>query len=510
MAQNVYGERNITQGDILTVPIRCACPSTSQAASGVKYLLNFLITWGDSISAIAKNFGVDQQSILDANELSADQVIFPFTTVLVPLTTEPTKISSSVASPPAPSPQTPTSPPGKSSSSKKWVYAGVGIGVGSLLLIALFAFLFCFFRRRSKEPKSKPFSSSPRPKMVSESTDYTALPENSKSWSASVSSQGFRSAVESLTIYKFQDLETATGNFSEENRIKGSVYRGSFKDDNAAVKVMKGDVSSEINILKKINHGNIIRLSGFCVHQGNTYLIYECADNGSLDDWLHGSKNQAASATLDWKKRVQIACDVANALNYLHKYTNPPYIHKNLKSSNILLDANFRAKIANFGLARSVDDQEEGGMQLTRHVIGTHGYLAPEYIENGVITAKLDVFAFGVVLLELLSGREALTGDKDKGEELLSASINKVLEGDNVREKFRGFMDPCLRNEYPLDLAFSVAQLAKNCVVHDLNSRPSMVEVFITLSKILSSLLDWDPSDELYRSMSQGSVRDRK
>ncbi|XP_031270098.1 protein LYK5-like isoform X4 [Pistacia vera] len=508
MAQNTYGEKNITEGNNLTVPIRCACPSTNQTASGVKYLLNFLITWGDSISAIAETFKVDEKSILDANELSSGQNIYPFTTILVPLKTEPTKIESPVASPPpAPSPQTPSNPPDESS--KKWVFVGVGIGVGLLLLIALLAFLFCFFRRKSKKPKSKPVSGS-GPKMVSETTDYTSLPENSKSWSTSVSTQGFRSAVESLTIYKFQDLATATGNFSEENRIKGSVYKGSFKGDDAAVKMMKGDVSSEINILKKINHSNIIRLSGFCVHQGNTYLVYESADNGSLDDWLH-SKYQTASATLDWKKRVQIAYDVANALNYLHKYTNPPYIHKNLKSSNILLDTNFRAKIANFGLARSVDDEEQGGMQLTRHVVGTHGYMAPEYIENGVITSKLDVFAFGVVILELLSGREALTGDKNRdknsGEEMLSVSINKVLEGDNVREKLRGFMDPSLRNEYPLDLAFSVAQLAKNCVAHDLNARPSMVEVFINLSKILSSLSDWDPSDELDRSKSVGSGR---
>ena len=127
--------------------------------------------------------------------------------------------------------------------------------------------------------------------------------------------------------------------------------------------------------------------------------------------------------------------------------------------------------------------------------------MAPEYIQNGVITPKLDVFAFGVVLLELLSGREAVAAapadgiEKNSEEVLLSASINGVLEGDRVREKLEGFMDPSLKREYPLDLAFSMAQLAQCCVAPQVNSRPTMGEAFITLSKILSSTLDRDPSD---------------
>ncbi|XP_042988562.1 protein LYK5-like [Carya illinoinensis] len=137
--------------------------------------------------------------------------------------------------------------------------------------------------------------------------------------------------------------------------------------------------------------------------------------------------------------------------------------------------------------------------------------MAPKYIENGVITPKLDVFAFGVVVLELLSGREAAAAGKDGGdrEELPFASIRLVLEGDNVRDKLREFVDPSLGHEYPLDLAFSIAQLAKNCAAHDLNSRQAMAEVFMTLSKILSSSLDWDPSDELKRSTSIGQTHSR-
>ncbi|GAV62574.1 Pkinase domain-containing protein, partial [Cephalotus follicularis] len=186
---------------------------------------------------------------------------------------------------------------------------------------------------------------------------------------------------------------------------------------------------------------------------------------------------------------------------------NPPYIHKNLKTSNILLDGNFRAKLANFGLARMVENDDQGGVHMTRHVVGTHGYMAPEYIENGVVTPKLDVFGFGVVVLELLSGREAAAIDKKAGEQLLSAAVIRVLEGDNVREKLRGFIDPSLKNEYPLDLAFSMAQQAKLCVADDPNARPAMSEILVTLSKILSSTLDWDPSDELDCSRSVSSGR---
>lgn len=494
MNQNPYGDRNLSVGLDLKVPLRCACPTSGQRASGFNYLLSYMIAWGDDYSAIAKLFGADVQSILDANELNADSIIFPFTPLLVPLKNKPSKIQVSQPTPaPDSPPQLPTTPIEHKSSTKKWVFVGVGIGAGVLLLLSAFLiWFFCGSRKAKPQPIPVPPIKRPPPQSHSYSDE--------KSWS--VSTEGVRYAIDSLTVYKFDDIEKATGFFGEANKIKGSVYRGSFKGDDAAVKVMRGDVSNEINLLKRINHSNIIRLSGFCVHEGNTYLVYEYAENGSVTDWLHSNKYETGS-TLTWKQRVQIAYDVADALNYLHNYTNPPHVHKNLKTSNILLDGNLRGKVSNFGLARTLENEDEGGFQLTRHVVGTHGYMAPEYIENGVITPKLDVFAFGVVMLELLSGKEATAGDRDGGrEELLSASIRVVLEGDSVREKLRGFIDPSLRHEYPLDLAFSMAQLAKNCVAHDINSRPAIPEVFMTLSKIFSSSLDWDPSDELQRSSS--------
>ncbi|KAK7320534.1 hypothetical protein VNO77_30089 [Canavalia gladiata] len=510
MAQNPYGERNLTVGLNLHVPLRCACPTQKQRDAGFKYLLTYLVSEGESVSSIADIFGVDEQTVLDANQLSSSSVIFYFTPILIPLKTEPPKRIQRAASPPENPPPPPSNPAGNggSGSSKKWVIVGVTVGVVLVVLMVLALFFLCFYRRRKEQglPPAKPFSTSTATEATKKADTTTPT---TQSWS--ISSEGIRYAIESLTVYKFEELQKATGFFGEDNRIKGSVYRASFKGDYAAVKIHKGDVSSEINILKKINHTNIIRLSGFCVYRGDTYLVYEFAENDSLDDWLHSEKKYQNSMSLSWVQRVQISHDVADALNYLHNYTNPPHIHKNLKSGNVLLDGNFRAKVSNFGLARVVEDKGDGGFQLTRHVVGTKGYMPPEYIENGLITPKMDVFAFGVLILELLSGREAIGGDKNGlGERMLAATVIQVLEGDNVREKLRGFMDPTLRDEYPLDLAYSMAEIAKRCVAHDLNSRPNISEVFMTLSKIHSSTLDWDPSDELERFRFVSQISDSR
>ncbi|KAF2303045.1 hypothetical protein GH714_012899 [Hevea brasiliensis] len=343
--QNPYDMYNLYAGLDIHVPLRCACPTSNQTAFGAKYMLTYMPTWDDDVSKIAQLFNVSEQNVLDANELLEDDLIYPFTPILVPISSEPSMIPSPPYSPP------PTrSPPvdvvlvSESNSSKKGVYEAIA----------------------------------------------------SKNNDLPITYEGIQHSIESLIIYKFEDIQSATGYFKEENKIKGSVYKGSFKGDHAAVKVMKGDVSGEINMLKKINHSNIARLSGFCVHDGNTYLACEYVQNGSLEDWLHSGKNNQTSCALSWKQRLQIAYNVADAFNYLHNYTTPPFVHKNLNTSNVLLDGDIRAKIVNFGLARKLANDGQGATWLTRHVVGTHGYMAPEYLENGLITPKLDVFAYGL------------------------------------------------------------------------------------------------------------------
>lgn len=511
IAQNRFNERQLFVNDRLTVPLRCACPTPKQTAAGFRYLLTYLIRQGNDIPTIADTFdgaGAEDQSIREANELSDNQNIFFFTPILVPLKIEPTKenLNTAILKPPSPPPPASSTTPSSENdgNSRKWVFVGVGSGAAVILLLA-FGFLFWFFSRRSKRHEHSPV---PPPKVADESGEAKGT------WSWSVSSEGIRSAMETLKIYRFEELEKATNSFAEANRIsKSSVYRGSFEGDDAAVKIMKGNVSPEIDLFRQINHLHIIRLSGFCLHEGVTYLVYEYAINGPLCNWLqrkgnsideiYNSSRDKSYLKLDWKHRVQIAYDVADALNYLHNFTNPPYLHKNLNSSNILLDGNMRAKIINFGLAKKLDDTDDQPI-TTRHVVGTYGYMAPEYLENGLVTLKLDVFAFGVVILELLSARDPIThAIGEKGDQiLLYESIREVLSGDNVRKKLREFIDPHLGEQYPLELAYSMAELAKNCVADDLNDRPTVPQVLIILSKILSSSLDWDPSYELQNSTS--------
>jgi serine/threonine protein kinase len=305
-----------------------------------------------------------------------------------------------------------------------------------------------------------------------------------------------REAVDTLKLYEYSELEKATAGFAEERQVPGnkSVYRAIINGDTVTVKRAIGDVSGEVGILTRVNHSCLVRLYGLCVHGGVTYLVSEFAENGALSDWLHGDGDH----TLRWRERVQVAFDIENALNYIHNYTYPPYVHKNLKSSNVLLDADLRAKVSSFGLARAVTPAD-GGAQFTCHVVGTKGYLGPEYLEHGLITPKLDVFAFGVILLELLSGKEAVFVDAETGEEALlweAAQEALVADGGHYLDQFkvRAFMDPRLHWDYPMDLALAVAALALRCVAREPRARPAMDNVYLSLSAVYNSTLDWDPA----------------
>lgn len=481
--QNIYKSRQLEVRMRFTAPVRCACPTRNQTAKGVKLLMTYMITWGDTIPAIAERFDADEQSVLDANELKEKDEIYPFNSLLVPLKRDPTRDQTIIPPSPSESPIPAIAPVERSKF--RPVLAAIGIGAGLVLL--LLCGLLVWFLHQRRHGKKKILDKE------RESGSAHEQPQKMASSKPPFLNGVIREAIETLTVYSFAELEEATGSFCDDNEIKGSVYRGVINGDIAAIKRTKGDVSKEINIMKKINHFHVIKLSGFCLHEGDTYLVYEYAENGSLSDWLHEKSSQPC---LSWKERVQIAFDIADGLNYLHNHTNPPYIHKDMKSSNALIDSNMRAKVANFGLARAM----ENGGQMTSHVVGTWGYMAPEYLEHGLITPKIDVFAFGVVMLELLSGREAIkqggggaNEDEGGGALLLSASVRKVLEGEGVREKLRGFVDPCLGDEYPMSLALSFAHLAMECVAKDPSSRPSMIEVHMSLLKILSSSLDWDP-----------------
>lgn len=230
------------------------------------------------------------------------------------------------------------------------------------------------------------------------------------------------------------------------------------------------------------------------------YLVYEYAENGSLSDCLHyqiaypDSSFSRTVGLLSWKLRVQIALDVSSGLEYLHNYTKPSLVHKDVKSSNILLDRQFRAKVANFGMAKSAEKDSPGPI-ITQHIVGTQGYMAPEYLDHGMVTTRADVFSFGVVLLEILSGREAITSDGVGEFKYLSATIFDVMDGgEDQMSKLAAWMDPRLQNAYPRDIAFSVASLAKTCVETDPSRRPDLKEISFALSKMCQASLEWEAS----------------
>ena len=240
----------------------------------------------------------------------------------------------------------------------------------------------------------------------------------------------------------------------------------------------------------KVNHGNLVKLEGFCIdpEDANCYLVYEYIDNGSLHSWLHGNEKEK----LSWKTRLRIAIDVANGLQYIHEHTRPRVVHKDIRSSNILLDSSMRAKIASFGLAKS------GYNAITMHIVGTQGYIAPEYLADGVVSTRMDVFSFGVVLLELISGKEAI----DEEGKVLWAEASGILQG-NVEERkvkrLTPWMDKVLLEQSCLmESVMNAMVVAIACLHRDPSKRPSMVDIVYALCK----------TDDLFFDISEDVLSD--
>ncbi|PSS26753.1 Receptor-like protein kinase [Actinidia chinensis var. chinensis] len=226
--------------------------------------------------------------------------------------------------------------------------------------------------------------------------------------------------------FKINDLAKATDNFSQKNFIGrggfGVVYKGNLADGTmvAVKRIIESDFQgndefcNEVEIISNLKHRNLVPLRGCCVtgedgdyeeRESQRYLVYDYMPNGNLDDHLFCSENGIRKQPLTWPQRKSIILDVAKGLAYLHYGVKPAIYHRDIKATNILLDADMRARVADFGLAKQ---SREGQSHLTTRVAGTHGYLAPEYALYGQLTEKSDVYSFGVVVLEIMCGRKAL------------------------------------------------------------------------------------------------------
>jgi len=232
---------------------------------------------------------------------------------------------------------------------------------------------------------------------------------------------------------------------------------------------------------------NLVRLIGYCV-EGSLFLVYEFVDNGNLSQHLRGSSGREP---LPWSTRVQIALDSARGLEYIHEHTVPVYIHRDIKSPNILIDKNFRAKVADFGLTKLT---EVGSGSLQTRLVGTFGYMPPEYAQYGDVSPKIDVYAFGVVLYELISAKDAIIRTNEVVTESrgLVALFEEILSQPDPSTDLCKVVDPRLGDNYPLDSVLKIAHLAKASTHENPQLRPSMRSIVVALMTLSSSTEDWD------------------
>ncbi|CAN6451147.1 unnamed protein product [Victoria cruziana] len=271
--------------------------------------------------------------------------------------------------------------------------------------------------------------------------------------------------------FSLSELQAATGNFSAENLIgKGGyaeVYRGTLPHGEliAVKRLIKGtaeertaDFLSELGIIAHINHKNAARLVGFSV-EGGMHLVLQLSPHGSLASLLYGTKEG-----LNWEIRYKIALGTAEGLRYLHEGCQRRIIHRDIKASNILLTDDFEPQISDFGLAKWLPDQ------WTHHIIsrfeGTFGYLAPEYFMHGIVDEKTDVYALGVLLLELITGRRAI----DASKRSLVLWAKPLLDESNIKD----LADPCLGGYYDPNEMNNMVSTASLCIQNAAILRPSM------------------------------------
>ncbi|KMT15833.1 hypothetical protein BVRB_3g058020 [Beta vulgaris subsp. vulgaris] len=289
-----------------------------------------------------------------------------------------------------------------------------------------------------------------------------------------------------LKIFTIEDLEKATDNYNNVNIIGrggfGIVYKGTMPNNQvvAIKKSIKVDPKqaeqfvNEVLVLSEINNRNVVKLLGCCLEDEVPLLVYEFISNGTLYEHLH----EAVSASiLTWPMRLKIALDVADVLSYLHNTISPQIIHRDMKSMNIMLDESYTAKVTDFGASRLVP-LDQG--QLATMVLGTWGYLDPEYMQTSDLTEKSDVYSFGVVLVELLTRKKAISNDRPETEKCLAMHfLLKMKEG-----RLLDILDKNIVNDDTIEQIQQVANLAKGCLMLKGDDRPTMKEVSIELETI--------------------------
>ncbi|CAI9109238.1 OLC1v1009023C1 [Oldenlandia corymbosa var. corymbosa] len=298
--------------------------------------------------------------------------------------------------------------------------------------------------------------------------------------------------AKSNPTFSYRELAAATNNFRSECLIGeggfGSVYRGKIERTDQVVAVKKLDTSGvqgskeflvEVLMLSLLHHPNLVNLVGFCAEGEQRLLVYEYLPLGSLEYHLHDLPPDEES--LDWNTRMNIAAGIAGGLNYLHNEADPPVIHRDLKSSNVLLDEGFYPKLSDFGLAKFGPTEDKS--HVSTRVMGTEGYCAPEYYDTGKLTAKSDVYCFGILLLEIISGRKAKDTCREEGKRTLLEWAHPLLKD---AKKFEEIVDKRLERHFSESGLRLAIDVALRCLQDMPRLRPSMKDVLSAMNLLTS------------------------
>ncbi|KAF8027603.1 hypothetical protein BT93_E0496 [Corymbia citriodora subsp. variegata] len=520
--------RRARAGAVVSLRLFCGC------SSGLwNYLMSYVMKDGDSVESLASRFGVSMDSIEQLNGISDPNNVTVGDLYYIPLNSvpgEPYPVENDVTPAPAPAPSVESVSGGKENHkahvSYGWIIGSLGIGLAVIVVcIVLFVSLrssSCFAEARgnhgkdSDEKSPHKFHILRNPSFLCGSGRYICCkPGDWRQTNGEPSSHQINIPkvlgadvfdVEKPVVFSYEDVTSSADGFSDASLLGhgtyGSVYHGVLNDQEVAIKRMTAtktkEFLAEMKVLCKVHHANLVELIGYAATNDELFLIYEYSQKGSLNNHLHDPQSKGHTS-LSWIMRVQIALDAARGLEYIHEHAKNHYVHRDIKTSNILLDGSFRAKISDFGLAKLVGKTGEGEASITK-VVGTFGYLAPEYLSNGLATTKSDVYAFGVVLFEIISGKEATirtegTGTKSTERRslvsIMLAALRNTLDSMNM-SSMKDLIDPNLMDLYPHDCVYKLAMLAKQCVEDDPILRPDMKQVVITLSQILLSSVEWE------------------
>ncbi|KAH7436230.1 hypothetical protein KP509_05G009300 [Ceratopteris richardii] len=340
---------------------------------------------------------------------------------------------------------------------------------------------FSCFIPSTRDDKAE-LSRSSRSKDFSESQDKNLTPE-------------LHHRVQSFT---FKELGAATCEFRGANIIGdggfGLVYKGLLAEHNQIVAIKRLNLSAqqgnreflvELLTLSMLQHTNIMSLIGYCADGDERLLVYEYMPLGSLEDHLHDDPRLTLLKPLSWKNRIKIAAGVARGLEYLHNEASPPVIYRDLKSSNILLNNNYEPKLSDFGLAK-LGPVGDNAYVFTR-LMGTYGYCPPEYALTNQITQKTDVYSFGIVLLELITGRKAVDFKRREDEQILVDWVRSILED---AQDFSAMADPLLQGQFPIRSLHQAVVVAAMCTQQDASSRPPIRNVVKALTHLESQACD--------------------